>query len=137
VTIDFSGASTEALRVIDAAPGAATGNDGGDAIVQFAFQESQENASNGSIALEPFADPVNDATVCFALAGSGAASDIVPEPGFTETAEVETPGANLIVSVFWKVGEDTSCDAEFQHETGAPEVELWLFLAVELRPAEA
>jgi hypothetical protein len=133
VTIDF-GIPTEILWVIDAVEGADTGNEGSDAIVQFASQESQRNAADGSIQLQPFEDPVNNAAVCFALAGSGAASDIVPTDGFVETAEAENPGANLIISDFWKVGEDTSCDAEFQQDSGAKEIQSWLFLALELRP---
>jgi hypothetical protein len=133
VTIDF-GIPTEILWVIDAVEGADTGNDGSDAVVQFASQESQRNAEGGSIQLQPFEDPVNNAAVCFALAGSGAASDIVPIDGFVETAEAENPGANLIISDFWKLGEDTSCDAEFQHDSGAKEIQSWLFLALELRP---
>jgi hypothetical protein len=133
VTIDF-GVPTEILWVIDAVEGADTGNGGSDAIVQFASQESQRNATDGSLQLQPFEDPVNNAAVCFALAGSGAASDIVPTDGFVETAEAENPGSNLIISDFWKVGEDTTCDAEFQHESGAKEIQSWLFLAVEVRP---
>jgi hypothetical protein len=133
VTIDF-GVPTEILWVIDAVEGADTRNDGSDAIVQFVSQESQRNATGGSIQLQPFEDPVNNAAVCFALAGSGAASDIVPTDGFVETAEAENPGANLIISDFWKVGEDSTCDAEFQHESGAKEIQSWLFLAVEVRP---
>jgi hypothetical protein len=135
VSIDWGGQPTETLWIIDVARGAATGNDGADAIVQFASQESQRNAASGSIELQPFADPVHDAAVCFALAGSGAASDIAPAHGFTETAEADNPGQNLIISDFWWVGDHTSCDADFLHESGALEVESWLFLAVELRAA--
>ena len=75
------------------------------------------NADHGSIELGAFADPVHDAAVCFAFAGSGAASDISPAAGFTETAEADNPGQNLIMSDFLWVGEHTSCDADFLHES--------------------
>jgi hypothetical protein len=135
LTIDWQGFATETLWVIDVAVGTAVGNEGADAIVQFVSQESQQNATGGVIELASFADPVNNVAVCFALAGSGAASDISPTDGFTETAEANNPGQNLIIDNFWKRGEDTTCDAEFLRDTGAKEIQSWLFLAVELRAA--
>jgi hypothetical protein len=134
LTIDWGGDPTETLWVVDLAEGTAIGNEAADAVVQFAFQESQQNASSGSISLQPFADPLNDATVCFALAGSGHASDIAPADGFSETAEAQNPGPSLIISVFWKRGEG-SCDADFLHVEGTKQIQSWLFLALELRAA--
>lgn len=133
VTIDF-GTPTEILWVIDAAEGAATGDGGAEGIVQFVSHESQRNDTGGSIELSPFEDPVDDVVVAFALAGSGAASDIVPEDGYTETAEAENPGANLIISNFWRRGEDTSPSAVFEQDSGSKQIQSWLFLALELRP---
>jgi hypothetical protein len=135
VRIEFD-VPAEILWVIDAVRGAATGHDGADAIAQFVSQESQRNAAEGSIQLQPFEDPVNNAAVCFALAGSGAASDIVPADGFAETAEAQNPGPSLILSTFWRVGEGTSCDADFlQESSGVKQVQSWLFLAIEVRAA--
>jgi hypothetical protein len=136
-TIDWAGAPTETLWVIDAASGTALGDDGAEAIVQFVSQESQRNADAGAVGLEPFADPENNATVCFALAGSGAASDISPIDGFVETAEADNPGQNLIISDFWKRGDAATCAADFLHESGTKQIESWLFLAVELQAARA
>lgn len=137
VTIDWGGIDTRTLWVIDAAEGADTGNDGADGIVQFVSQESQQNAAEGAIELQPFSDPDHNATVCFALAGSGAATGIDPTDGFVETGEAASKGQNLIIDNFWKVGESTTCPADFVDSSGTKQVESWLFLAIELQAARA
>jgi len=135
LTFTFAVAQDSALWIVDSASGTALGGNGGDAIVQTAFQESQGNASSGEIELTPFEDPVNGAVVGFALCGSGSATDIVPEAGFIETAQVETPGSNIIIDTIWRRGEDTTVSAEFRDPDGTLQVQSWLFLAIELRPS--
>jgi hypothetical protein len=137
VTIDWGTVQIETLWLIDAAAGADTGNNGADAIVQFVSQESQPNAGDGAIQLQPFSDPEHNAAVCFAFIGSGAAAGIFPADGFVETAEAAGKGQDRIISDFWKLGEDTSCAAEFLNDSGTEEIESWLFLAIELRAANA
>lgn len=134
VTIDFGGAVQNAIMwVVDAASGVDLGNDGADAIAQTVAHESQMNATEGTIALAPLEHPA-DAVVCFALAGSGAATDIVPETGYTKTAQAETKGANLIIATFWeRGGGDTTPAAVFQDPSATPQIQSWLFLAIELR----
>ena len=125
------------LWVVDSALNVDLGNGGVNAVVQTAWQDSQGNADKGIIALEPFQDPLRNATVVFALAGSGTATDIEPERGMRETAEAEVGASSLIIDTFWKIGEDTSPAATFLDEVGQPAVESWLFLAVELRASTA
>jgi hypothetical protein len=123
------------LWIVDGAVGAALGDNGADAIVQTAFHESQANASSGAIGLAPFASPLN-AAVGFALCGSGPATNIVPEAGYVETAEAETPGSSLIIDTFYRVGEDASLQAEFRRDSdNTLQVQSWLFLALELAAA--
>jgi hypothetical protein len=134
MSFGFSVPQSRVLWVVDAASHVDLGNAGANAIVQTAWQNSMANAAAGSIALAPFQNPTRNAAVGFALAGSGAATNIVPEPGTQETAEAETPGSNLIIDTFWRVGEDPSLSATFIDDaTTTPEIESWLFLAVELR----
>jgi len=136
LTFTFGATQDRALWIVDYASGTALGGNGGDAIVQTAFQESQGNASSGEIELMPFEDPVNGAVVGFALCGSGSATDIVPEAGFIETAEVETAGSNIIINTFWRRGEDTTVSAAFRRDSDQTlQVQSWLFLAIELRPS--
>jgi hypothetical protein len=133
--LDFPTPQGRVMWIVDDVYGTALGNNGADAIVQTAFQESQANASSGAIGLAPFESPLN-AAVGFALCGSGAATNIVPEPGYTETAESETPGSSLLIDTFFRVGEDTSVQAEFRRDSdGTLQVQSWLFLAVELAAA--
>ncbi len=134
-TLTFSFASEQAriLWIVDSATNVELGNSGADAIVQTAWQNSQQNADQGSIGLEPFEDPTRDVAMGFGLAGSGTATDIVPEAGMHETAETETPGSSLLIDTFWGVGEDTSVSAVFVDDAGQRSVESWLFLALELR----
>jgi hypothetical protein len=133
LTFTFSSGQDRILWTVDVARNVELGSNGSDAIVQTAWQNSQTNADHGAIALEPFEDRARDATVVFALAGSGAATDIVPEDGMTETAEAETAGANLLIDTFWKAGEDTSPSATFRDDAGQLAIQSWLFLALELR----
>ena len=136
LTFTFAATQDSALWIVDYAAGTPLGNNGGDAIVQTAYQESQPNASSGEIDLAPFEDPADGAVVGFALCGSGGATDIVPEAGFVETAEVATAGANIIIDTFWRRGEDTTVSAEFRQDSdGTLKVQSWLFLAIELRQA--
>jgi hypothetical protein len=137
VTIDWGGIETETLWVIDAAAGTATGHNGADAIVQFVSQESQLNAGEGAIQLQPFSDPENNAAVCFAFIGSGAAAGIFPADGFVETGEAASKGQDRIISDFWQRGQNTTCAAEFLNDSGTEEVESWLFLAIELQAESA
>jgi hypothetical protein len=124
-----------AMWIVDGVSGAALGRNGADAIVQTAFQESQQNASSGAIALAPFESPLN-AAVGFALCGSGPATNIVPEAGYVETAEAETPGSSLLIDTFYRVGEDAALQADFRRDSdNSLQVESWLFLAIELAAA--
>jgi hypothetical protein len=123
------------LWIVDEVFGTTLGDNGDDAIVQTAFQESQANANSGAIGLAPFASPLN-AAVGFALCGSGPATNIVPEAGYIETAEAETPGSSLLIDTFYRVGEDTSLEAEFRRDNdNSLQVQSWLFLALELAAA--
>jgi hypothetical protein len=123
------------MWILDDVFGTALGRNGADAIVQTAFQESQQNASSGAIGLAPFDSPLN-AAVGFALCGSGAATNIMPEAGYVETAEAETPGSSLLIDTFYRVGEDTSVQAEFRRDSdNSLQVQSWLFLALELAAA--
>lgn len=133
LTFTFASSQGVILWVVDSALNVDLGNNGTDAVVQTAWQDSMGNADNGSIQLKPFEDPARNAAVVFALAGSGRATDIEPEGGMRETAEAEIGASSLIIDTFWKVGEDTSPAATFVDEAGQPAVESWLFLAVELR----
>jgi hypothetical protein len=133
LTFTFAAEQGVILWVVDSALNVDLGSNGDDAIVQTAWQDSQSNADKGAITLEPFEDPVRNATVVFALAGSGTATDIEPEAGMRETAEAEVGASSLIIDTFWTIGEDVSPGATFAEESGEPAVESWLFLAVELR----
>jgi len=133
ITFSFASAQNAMLWVVDAALNTELGDNGLDAIVQSSWQDSQRNADNGTITLGSFEDPERNAAVGFAMAGSGRATDIVPEDGMTETAETETPGSNLLIDTFWRGGEDTALAATFRDDTGALAVQSWLFLALELR----
>lgn len=136
LTFTFAATQGAALWIVDYASGTALGNNGGDAIVQTAYQESQSNATSGVIDLAPLEDPVDGVVVGFALCGSGSATDIVPEAGFVETAEAATAGANIIIDTFWRRGEDMTVSAEFRQDAdGTLKVQSWLFLALELRRA--
>jgi hypothetical protein len=137
LTFAFASAQSPILWVVDAALNVELGNNGRDAVVQTAWQDSMQNATKGAIPLKPFEDPVRNAAVVFALAGSGTATDIAPERGMRETGEAEAHGSSLIIDTFWGVGEDTSPAATFISEAGQPAVESWLFLAVELRARTA
>ena len=134
LTVAFAAPQSTVLWIADAASGVVITNNGADAIVQVAWQDSQTNATTGAIALGPFASPAN-AAIGFGLAGSGSATDIVPEAGYTETAQVASSGSNLIIDTFWGVGEDRSVSATFVDGNGAPQMQSWLFLAAELRAA--
>jgi hypothetical protein len=133
ITFSFASPQNAMLWVVDAARHTELGNNGLDAIVQTSWQDSQRNAESGTIALGSFEDPERNAAVGFAMAGSGRATDIVPEDGMVETAEIETPGSNLLIDTFWRRGEDTALAATFQDDTGALAIQSWLFLALELR----
>lgn len=136
LTFTFDSAQDRILWVVDAALGVELGSNGADAVVQTAWQNSMPNAESGVIPLNPFEDPRN-AMVGFALAGSGAATDIVPGRGMTETAETEVQGSSLLIDTFWRIGEDTTVEATFVDEAGSPAVQSWLFLAIELRARSA
>jgi hypothetical protein len=135
LTFTFSSGQDRILWTVESALNVELGSNGADAIVQTAWQNSQTNADHGAIALNAFEDAARNAAVVFALAGSGAATDIVPEDGMTETAEVETAGANLLIDTFWRGGEETSPSATFRDDAGQLAIQSWLFLALELRAA--
>jgi hypothetical protein len=133
LTFTFASNQGVVLWVVDSALNVDIGNNGANAVVQTAWQDSMGNADNGVIRLKPFEDPVRNAAVGFVLAGSGTAADVAPETGFAETAEAEVGASSLIIDTFWKVGEDTSVAATFLDDAGRPTVESWLFFAIELR----
>lgn len=136
VTITFANPDQGAVMwVFDAVAGAETGGNGADAIAQFVPQESQANASSGELQIAPLSDPGN-ALGCFVLAGSGAASTIVPPDGFQETGEVTGKGSNLMIASFWTTGQDV-CSATFVDDDEAPQIQSWTFLAAEIRAAPA
>ena len=133
LTFAFDSTQARILWVVDAARNVELGSNGADAVVQTAWQNSMQNADNGGISLQPLEDPVRNAVVGFALAGSGTATDIAPQGGMIETGEAEVQGSSLIIDTFWKVGDETSVAATFLDDAGQPTVESWLFLAIELR----
>lgn len=53
LTVRFATAQSRVLWIVDSVTGTPTGNNGADAIVQTRWQNSQANASSGSIALAP------------------------------------------------------------------------------------
>jgi hypothetical protein len=133
ITFAFEQPQSVILWIVDSVEGAALGRNGADAIVQTAEQDSQANADRGAIEL-PVPAAQNDAVFLFGLAGSGAADDIVPARGMTETGQAESAGANLIIENSWGVGPHDPLRATFVNDTsGKSEIQSWLFLAVEVR----
>ena len=121
---------THAMWIVDEARGTAIGNNGADGVGATAWQDSQRNADHGAI---PLAASIG-AVVGFTLAGSGAADDIVPEPGYVETGQAETP--SLFIDTFFSAVPDTLLEVEFRRDSdGTLQVMSWLMLAVELLPS--
>jgi hypothetical protein len=135
IRVSFERPQDRVLWIVDEATGVDLGNEGADAIVQSAWQDSKANDDAGQIALQPFEDPSRNMGVAFVLAGSGTATNIDPERGATETAEAEVGGSSLIIDTFWEPGEDGSLAVEFVDDAGNRAVQSWLMLAVELRAA--
>jgi hypothetical protein len=133
ITFTFEVPQSRVLWIVNSIVGAALGGNGADAVVQTAEQDSQTNANGGAIELTSPAAPGN-AVFLFALAGSGAANDIVPGDGMKEAGQAETAGANLIIEDSWGIGPQGPLGATFVNDaSGKSEIQSWLFLAAEIR----
>jgi hypothetical protein len=133
VTISFA-YPTKALWVIDYVTGQRTGGNGADAIGQTVWQNSMMNASSGAIDLPG----ATGAVLSFTLCGSGAATNIVPEAGYTETGEADSLASNIIIDTAYSPVPDDHLSVEFRRDQdGSLQVQSWLMLAVEVLPAAA
>ncbi len=114
--------------IVDAASGVPTTNNGADAIGATAWQNSMANASSGSLDVPA----TRGAVVGFSAMGSGKAREVVPGPGFVETAE--SSPSSYQIATFWSRSPTTNVAATFVDDSGTPQIMSWLLLAVELLP---